>query len=202
MSKQTLNGQVINNCTDSGAANIKINFKTLSKKTAKPTLETITDNNGYFTFPDVDIINSKDYTYALYIPTISGIAANKPELTRFDGTTMHFYHDQAGTFFKPRVTPGFYQLRFVCTTTLTSTFDTLKLFLSQPIFHKNVPDVPYEFSSGAISTQSLMVSGGGDGYPMGKYIIKIIKCIAGNYSTSYDSIYLKSADTKTYSIHW
>ena len=201
VSKQTLNGQVINNCTDSGAANIKIYFKTLSKKTAKPTLETTTDNNGFFTFPDVDIINSKDYTYALYIPTISGIAANKPELTRFDGTTMYFYHDQAATFFKPRVTPGFYRLSINFSSSTAQLNDTINLHFIQKTFNKNVPDLPYKFTIGA-NGNTPTYSFGIDNYPMGKYNITIVKTKNNVVLTTYDSIYIHSADSKTYSVNW
>jgi hypothetical protein len=198
---QTLNGMVFNNCTDSGLAGVKVYFQTIKDNSVISSFETISGASGSFSFPNAEIHSSEKYTYAIYIQSKSGIGATSPEYTLFNGTTMYFTKDQAGAVLKPRVTPGFFRISTACTTTTINSNDTLKLYFAQNIFHKNVPQSPFSFLLGAIATQSSSIDGISN-YPMGKYSIKIVKYKNNIYTTSYDSIYLGAADSKTYTINW
>jgi len=197
---QNLNGMVFNNCTDSGFAGVKVYFQTIKDNSVISSRETISELGGNFSFSNAEIHSNEEYRYAMYIQSKSGIGATSPEYSLFNGTTMYFKKDQTSTFFKPRVTPGFFKLRVAYQGTCNLT-DTVNPTFTQNTFHKNDPSIPYEFTLGTNgSAPNTIVSN--DNYPMGKYSIKIVKFKNNAYTTTYDSIYLGAADTKTYTINW
>jgi hypothetical protein len=202
LNKQTLNGMVYNNCTDSGLAGIKVYFETFKDNSKISSYETMSGVNGNFSFTDVDIHSNSKYTYAIYIPSISGIGANKPELTRFDGTTMYFSRDEASTFFKPRITPGFYNLCFVIKpNTYINYPDSVNCKFQQNIFHNNVSTLPYKLEITQFYLQNGYVYCFAN-YPMGLWHLTIDKWKTNVLSTINDSIYIGYTDTKTYTINW
>ena len=145
--------------------------------------------------------SSDKYTYAIYIKSQSGDGAPFASLSRFDGTTIYFNNYDVETFFRPKVTPGF----FICTiyylTIPTSKSDSIIVQLSQNTFHKNVPDLPYKLPSGAVGDRDGQANNFGN-YPMGLHNITINKYKSGIHTLSYDSIYLGWGATKSHTINW
>lgn len=191
--KQDIKGIIINNCTDSGCARIKIFLNILDQKKMIFATETTSDSMGEFVFPNIDIYYNDEYTY--YIQILDGGG------TQFsiDGTLMYFTAKESSLYLKPRVTPRFNQL---CYNPLISfpisQPDSLYIFFQQRVFHKNVPDLPF---SGKITNRSTFQSCT-SGYPMGMWTFEIKKWKSGIYTHTWDSLYLGWGDTKTYTVNW
>lgn len=202
-SSQTIRGMVFNTCTDSGLANIQVYLKTIKdNKSVVSTLSTISGVNGAFTFENVQIHSDNSYSYMIYIPSISGIGANSPEYTRFVGTSLYFGKDDISIFLMPRVIPGFFRFGFAYTEPNTSAAgDSISVYGYQPVYHKNVPDLPYELAVRFYGNTPQPVDKTAN-YSMGWWILEIKKWKSGLYTFKRDSIYIGWKADTTYSLTW
>lgn len=194
----TINGMVFNNCTDSGLENVTV-YLNINDGKSTSSRQTISDSNGNFSFDGVSIHSSSKYSYAIYIPSKSGINGGGGTEVGFNGTTLNFNYDEVDMFFKPRVTPKFLFLCYQSNATFPIMQpDSLDIYFEQKTFHKNVPLLPY---SGVIYNNS-NISSCSSNYPMGKWNFIIKKWKSGVYTTTIDSIYLGWGSTTTYTINW
>ena len=82
---QNVHGQVYNFCTGSGLANVTVYLK-IHENNNISTIQTVSGTNGGFTF-NLSIHSSDNYTYELYIPSVSGIGN-----VGFDGVDGYIRH--------------------------------------------------------------------------------------------------------------
>ena len=137
---QTIHGQVYNLCTDSGLANVTVYLKIQGPSPSS--LQTVSGTNGNFTF-NVPVHSSDDYTYELYIPSLSGIGGG-PEVG-FDGCDGYVIKSNVNQSQLLCVVPHAknwniylpYNAHF-------TTNDTISLIIQQNTFHKNVPNGVYQ----------------------------------------------------------
>lgn len=199
---QTINGMVYNQCTDSGLVNVHVFLEVNKGSSQIQKIETVSRADGTFSFPNVEIHSNSKYNYDLFVPSKSGINGAGGTEVRFDGGVYNFNYDEANTFFKLRVTPGYFLFTITFNQTTISTInDSVVLNCSQNIFHKNVPDLPYKLGGkcyGNVFTQTGNLSN----YPMGLWKITIDKWKSGIHTTEQDSIYLGWGATKTYTVNW
>ncbi len=195
---QNIKGQVYNLTTDSGLANIIVYLK-INDSRSTNSFSTVSGVNGNFTFTNVQMHSSNQYSYNLHIPSVSGIGGVG---VGFNGTTVTFTNNQANTFFKLNVVPKFFLFTLSFNhTPITSANDSVVILMNQYIFHKNVPDLPYSLGGkhyGDKSTQSGTIGN----YPMGLWNLKIDKWKSGVYTATKDSIYLGYGATSTYTVNW
>lgn len=194
-----LKGMVFNQCTDLGLAGVNVSLNINDSKNIS-SYGTISDLNGEFAFPNTLIHSSSKYSYAISIPSKSGIGGTE---VGFNGTTMYFNSNEADTYFKPKVTPKFLNWCFQITPTVfISAPDSIIVTFQQNIFHKNVPELPYKSKQTQTDLQNGFLNCTFGNYPMGLWNIIINKWKSGIYTTSIDSIYLPWGSTKTYTINW
>ena len=197
ITRHDLKGMVYNNCTDSGLAGVNVSLNINDGKNTS-SYGTVSGVNGEFSFANIEIHSNSKYSYAINIPGNSGTGGGA---VRLDGTTMYFNYNEADTYFKPRVTPGFLLFYVYYITTPTTLNDSVIVSFVQKTFHKNVSDLPYKLGGGGHGNIAVQ-SDNHSNYPMGKYDLTINKWKSGIYTTSIDSIYLPWGSTKTYTINW
>ena len=193
VSKETIRGMVINNCTDSGLAGAEVLLKISDKDGLVFQTKTLSDNNGEFAFPDIEIDHSNDYTNSVQIPN-----STQPEL---NGTTMYFEAEQSAVYMNARVSPKFAFLNTMCQNNFIDPNDSIKIKYHQKVFARNVPGMPNTFFSGEHGSVETSIKGM-NSFPMGLYNITIYKWRGGSYSVTFDSIYMGWGDTKTYTVNW
>ena len=196
-----INGMVYNNCTDSGLANVTVFLNTNDGKNTS-TSQTVSDVNGNFTFANINIHSNSKYTYAIYIPSKSGINGAGGTEVGFNGATLNFNNDDVAIFFKPRVTPQFLLYVIYCQPLIiTNNIDSVSFTCYNYTYHKNVPIYyPYHFGGGGYGNGSYTNNTGS--YPMGKYNITIESWKSGIYSIKQDSVYLGWGSTTSYTVNW
>lgn len=198
---RVINGRVYNNCTDSGLAGVSVYLKIIKDNSEYKSYKMVSGTDGNFSFSNVEIHSSSNYSYVIYIPSKSGEQATTPEYCRFDGTEIYFNSSEFDVFFKPRVTPGFLLLKVYYSSLTATSNDTVITNFSQNIFQKNVPMLPYSLNGGAYGNTPLLFDHYGN-YPMGKYNITIESWKSGLYTIKKDSIYLGWGSTNTYTVNW
>src|ERR1035437_1944679 len=62
-----VHGNVRNNCTGNGFANVQVKFLTMKDNTTSSSIASTTDVNGDFTFSGLNIHSNGKYSYELYI---------------------------------------------------------------------------------------------------------------------------------------
>ena len=198
ITKKSINGRVVNTCTDKGFAHTSVFFEVFkNNETQIEKRETTSDANGNFSFVDVNIHSLDEYSYAIHIPSKSGIGTGAIGI---NGTTMYFGKNESDIFLEPRVTPKFlYFCMDFAPNTVFDQNDSINVHVEQKIFHKNVPDLPYEWTIGDYGIKAVNCS---NNYPMGLWNITIRKWKNNVYSMVEDSIFLDFADTKTYIVNW
>ncbi len=200
VSTQTISGMVYNQCTDSGLANVQVFLKINKDNSPFQSLETTSGINGTFSFSNVDIHSNSKFTYAIYIPSKSGIGGGE---TGFNGTTLSFNNNESSIFFKTRVTPKFLLINVstIYSNSVSNLNDSIVLIFSQKTFHKNIVDLPYTFGGGTYGIIGNSNYSQGN-YPMGLYNIAIDKWKNGIHTNTQDSIYLGWGATKPYTVNW
>jgi hypothetical protein len=196
---QTVRGQVYNNCTDSGLANVTVYLYVLKNNVKQQTYQSISGADGSFVFPNAEIHSNEDFSYSIYIPSESGTAGIG---ISFIGSTVHFNKNETGKYFISRVIPGFYlfKLEFNQLSTGVAS-DSIVAVCSQYKYHTNVPYYPFEIMGKCYGNVSYQFGNIGE-YPMGKWNISIDKWKSGVHTTINDSIYIGWGATKTYTINW
>jgi len=215
VTRQELKGMVYNNCTDSGLAGVKVYLRTYKDNKGIASMETVSDANGDFSFTDAELHSSSKYSYAIYIPSISGIGANNPELSVFNGTTIYFTGKEvnANTFLRPKVTPGFFNFCYTINHVDTiKSPDSISIYFEQKTLRKNVPNSTYGYPENSINGKGKMVSnippivstaGSCMGSRwMGKWHVTVEKIKSGIYSFTQDSIYISWKGSNSYTINW
>ncbi len=190
----TVKGNVRNNCTGKGFANVEVQF--LIKQGGVNTILTTTDANGNFSFSGIDIHSSSKYSYALNIEThsyydynfygIGPIEIDKNQITNFNqfGVSASF---KLCTFYLP-------------TGTLITPPDTFTVKLEQRILHSYEPN---RIWAGNVTPGSFLTGNPNFGnYPMGLWHITLDKTKGGVHSIVYDSIYLDMGATANYNVPW
>ena len=192
----TIHGQVYNQCTDSGLANITVYIYENNNSIAQTTSGT----NGNFTFTNVAIHSSSDYSYQVYIPAISGIGG----AAGFQVNDVSFTSTNTSQFFVVDVVPSFGDLCFTSniTSPIISPDSFFVLFKQKKIATSSIsPYVTYTLGTSSyhfIPSHSYCM---GD-YVMGLWNITIDKWKSGVHTTTNDSIYLSYGATKTYTLNW
>jgi hypothetical protein len=199
----TIKGKVINVCTDSGAASVKVFLRTYQDGKVIHVQDTFSDTNGSFEFRNVTIHTDRDFYYSLFIPGKSGGVSSNPALSevRFDGDNTTFYGDSFSEQKKLFVTPGFALFRVYFINEDAKNEDTLRVTFTQNTFHKNVSSFPYQFKTGAQGADPnqedyLWY------YPMGKYEVTIKKQTKGLFIEETDTIYLPFGASRNYTVFW
>lgn len=197
VTKQDLKGNVFNNCTDSGLANVTVYLRNGSKILRT----TVSEVSGNFNFNNVEIHSSSKYNYNIYIESKSGTNATKFEDCGFTGTTIFFKYNEADAFFKPRVTPHFLLFAIYCNKTpITNMNDSIIYYCTNYTFHENVIDDPYKWGGAGYGLG--VYNNNISGYPMGKYIIDVNCWKSGIKTTKKDSIYLGWGANTSYTLNW
>lgn len=208
---QTLNGMVFNNCTDSGLAGVKVYFKTIKDNSVISSRETVSDANGNFSFSNAEIHSNDAFQYSIYIPSVSGIGAQLPEHSIFNGTSIYFSKNDASTFLKPRVTPGYFNFCFKINNSSPITSpDSISYYFEQKTLKKNEPSITFGYPNNSATGKGIMFTNlpvlttmGCTGTRwMGKWKIVVEKRKSGVYTIQYDSIYIPWKGSATYTINW
>ena len=203
VTKQTINGEVYNLCTDSALANVQVFLNISNNNTLIQSLSTTSGTNGTFSFPNVDIHSNSSYSYNLYIPSTSGYAGLD---IGFNGDNIEIDKSNLGKKYILHVAPCFKDLYFQINPSVVITYpDSINIFFEQNIIHKNQPSSPYCFN--------VETSGIQGGYPyyskfclgnywMGNWNITINKWKSGVHTTLQDSVYVGWGATNTYIVNW
>lgn len=196
----TINGSVLNLCTNKNMAGINVSLVTHGPEGASSRTYQ-SDANGNFTFSNVSINMSSDYHYNVYIQSKSGIGSG-PEVG-FAGVDVSVDKKNLSHYFVLGVVPHFklWSFYFPAGTNL-STGDTITLTMQQNIFHANVPQngnykitlinspqYPIPASSGNYIGTS------GNGW-MGWWHSTLEKVKNGVYTIKTDSFYIDWGQTK------
>ncbi|MFL5754065.1 MAG: hypothetical protein ACJ76F_11705 [Bacteroidia bacterium] len=196
----TVSGNVRNNCTGSGFADVTVNFITTRKKsfgkTESSKLITKTDASGNFSFV-TEVSTSDKYTYAISIPGYSNYD------TEFFGTGQEIEADKLGEFQQFGVSASFKTCPFSLPAgTNIVTPDTFTLILQQRVLHSFEPErvwkliwFPQTFEFGIAPVNF-------GNYPMGWWQITLDKTKSGVHTVIQDSIYLGMGASATYTIPW
>ncbi len=196
----TVKGMVFNNCTDSGLANVTVYLNISDGKNTNET-QTISDAQGNFTFDNVQIHSASNYTYAIYIPSKSGINGGGGTEVGFQGANLYFNYDEADAFLKPRVKPSYFSCTIYCIPIPIKTqYDTIIFHAYNYTLHKNRPTDVYYWGGGGIGNDPS--SPNHSSYPMGKYNIEMDIWKSGLHTHRKDSIYLGWGANTTYTINW
>lgn len=195
---QTIHGQVYNLCTDSGLLNCTVflqqNGSTIAQMNSGAT--------GNFTFSNVQIHSSKDYSYELTIPSISGIGGGGG----INGNNITIDKSKIGQTQVLYVEPSFnnWMLYFPAHSNITIS-DTFILTLQQNIYRTNVPNGTYQIVAGNSPTYPLNSSnfiGNVGPYWMGWWQATLNRTVNGTHIIKKDSFYLGWNVNVTDTIPW
>jgi len=141
ITSQTIHGQVYNLCNDSGMANITVYLQQNGNNIAQLN----SDANGNFSFSNVQVHSSNDYTYGFYIPSKSGIAGVG---VGFDGVSVDIVKSSINSPFILSVVPHTkdWYLYFPASISPSIYNDTFTLVIQQNTYHKNMPNGVYSLT--------------------------------------------------------
>ena len=201
--KKDVKGLVFNLCTDKGLGGIKVYLEIYKEKTLIFKTSQVSDDEGYFIFPEIELHSAALYHHYLYIPSKSGISAKDKETCGIKGGSLGFTIKDADELLTPRVIPSFIYLAFYFPreyTTVAS--DSIIARCEQRTYHKNVPDYPYKFGDGAIGIEKGTYPKRIGNYPMGLYHIVVDKWVGGVHTQWKDSVYTHYGDSAKYVVRW
>ncbi|MEI6487943.1 MAG: hypothetical protein WCP52_03220 [Bacteroidota bacterium] len=206
-----ISGNVKNNCTDSGWANVTVHLFTnyshssiFNKKSSSDEISTATNANGDFVFSNFSINHNSDYTYIVTIDNLDHYIGGNP-LSDFghSGISGEINKDNPSNFLHLGIQGTFYLINFLLPNgTYITPPDSIKIKLSQPVFHRNMPQNLWEVDLGAGSNINYTQINDFGGYPMGMWHIYLTKIKNGMTSNIHDSIYLNMGGTGNYHIPW
>ncbi|HEX7413458.1 MAG TPA: hypothetical protein VF411_05380 [Bacteroidia bacterium] len=185
---QTIHGQVYNLCTDSGLANVTVYLYTNGLGSGNY-ISTVSGANGNFTFGNVQIHSSSDYSYSLNIPSVSGIGGGtQPAI---DGSAIAINKSNLNQSFILNVVPHASNMRlyFPNGTHLTAN-DTFVLTIQQNTFHTNSPTSNWEFIWPYPPPPPTNFLGNIGNYPMGWWHTTLNKTHNGVHTVSTYSFYV------------
>jgi len=190
-----VSGNVRNNCTGGPFAGVKVKFTTTHEKyfgkTESSTLISSTDNNGNFSFSNLEINNNSKYKYFLSIDTYSNY-----DYEFFGISPQELDKNTISNPYQIGVSASFKALTIQLPQGLSVTPpDSFAILLEQRSLHKYEPwriwALEFKNDYGTIHN-----------YPMGWWHITLNKTKSGISSTIYDSIYVDMGSTATYTIPW
>ena len=200
----TVSGNVRNNCTGGPFAGVKVKFTTVHDKSLgksqSSNLITLTDNNGNFSFTNLEINSNSDYKYFISIDTYSNydyefLGISPQELDK----------NQISTPYQIGVSATFKLLNFYLPTGVTiNSPDSFSLKLQQRVYHSYEPNNIWEinyFSFNGISYLNNSAAHSGNRM-MGWWHVTLNKTKSGVSSTIYDSVFVDIGGTSTYTIPW
>jgi len=204
LEKKDVKGMVYNLCTDGGLGGITVYLEIYKEKDLIFKTSQVSDEQGFFTFPQVGLHSSSLFKHSLYIPSKSGIGAKNKETCGIMGGSLAFSVLDADKLLQPRVIPSFIYIAFYFPRQqVTTGSDSIIARFAQNTYHKNVPDYPYTFGDGSIGTQNGYTGHTSVGnYPMGLYHIVVDKWVSGVHTQWKDSLFTNYGDTAAYVVHW
>ncbi|OFY82248.1 MAG: hypothetical protein A3F72_09455 [Bacteroidetes bacterium RIFCSPLOWO2_12_FULL_35_15] len=206
ITKETIRGNVRNNCTGKGFANIEVKLLERYEKGRNNvdvnSYTCITDNLGDFTFKDIDIHSSSKYTYAEYIAS-----HYSPEYFLYGIGPLEIEKGHMSIFNQIGISATFKLLILQLSQNVTSIApDTFTINIQQRTLHYYEPNRVYEetgfprfFYIGALGIYSYVNV---CNYPMGWWHITLDKTKNGVHSVINDSIYLDMGADTSYTIPW
>lgn len=199
---QTISGNVRNNCTGTGFADVKVNFITIKKKafgkTESHAVSTKTDADGNFSFI-TDVDKSGKHSYAIDIPGYSNYD------TEFYGIMADIEPENLSRFHQFGVSASYKSLYLNLPQGITiNSPDSFFISMHQNTLHFYEPErvwkINYSSFNGISSANNNINYSGG--YPMGWWQITLDKTKGGVHSVMQDSIYLGMGASATYTIPW
>lgn len=198
----TARGNVRNNCTGKGFANVEVEFLTRKKNTTSSSTTTTTDASGNFSFSGLDIHSSSKYSYALYIEDHNHYLIG--EYGHSGIGPIEIDKDKISIFQQIGISASFK----ICTINLPSGIavtppDTFTLKFEQKTLHYYEPNRIYEqyYYPRFLNSGSLYSPNWGD-YPMGLWHITFDKTKSGVHTVINDSIFLDMGATASYTVPW
>lgn len=199
VSKQTIYGKVYNLSTDSGLSNTKV-YLDITGPNGSSSLSALSGVNGSFSFPDVQVHSSSDYSYALKVPS-NGAGGYEPAI---NGTTLALDKSNLNQSQILYVIPRFKEWYLYFPNTLFTSQDTFILTLTQNTIHKNLPSYNYQSISNCpcpLSTPTNSLAALAD-YWTGWWQVTLDKTKNGIQTLNTDSFYLGWGATVTDTIPW
>lgn len=200
---QTIHGQVYNLCTDSGLVNCTVFLNINNSASGGSTLQTVSGTNGMFSFANVQIHSSSDYTYDLEVQDNPLACCGKPGI---DGAGVGINKSNLTQTYVLNVTPHFNSWNLYFPNTLFTASDTFVMTYQQNTYHKNV--------TGAYTNWQLVdncpcpittpthKSAGFDNYWMGWWQVTYNKTTNGVHTIKTDSFYVGWGATVIDTIPW
>jgi hypothetical protein len=197
ISSGTVNGIVMNRCTDQGDAGHTVRLIIIDEHDEVKDYSTVSGSGGQFNFNDVEIHSDSKYSYKLLIES-SRITT--PNSVGFQGASADFTKDEMNQTFQLNIVPNLKQ--FCTLRSFTNTIvapDSFNISYEQRIFNKNFPGQEVRGSITSRSQPYHCISPQG---PMGWYIFHHKKWKGGVYSEFTDSIFHEYRSEKQYVINW
>ncbi|OFY82247.1 MAG: hypothetical protein A3F72_09450 [Bacteroidetes bacterium RIFCSPLOWO2_12_FULL_35_15] len=201
--KETIRGNVRNDCTGKGFANVEVKLLERHEKGHNNVEVTsysyTTDTSGDFIFKDIDIHSSSKYSYAEFIES-----HYTPDYTFIGVGPLEIEKSHMSVFNQIGLNATFN----ICVLHLPPAAiiispDTFTITLEQRIFHSYRPEMIYKLnwpSNLFPSPPNNYLNFGG--HAMGLWHITFDKTKGGVHSVINDSIYLGMGDTAHYNIPW
>jgi len=201
--KETIRGNVRNNCTGKGFANVEIKLLESHEKghnnVEVNSYTCITDNIGNFTFKDIDIHSSSKYSYAEYIAS-----HYSPDYFLYGIGPLEIEKSHMSIFNQIGISATFKLCIFLLPSgTIITPPDTFTLKLEQRVMHRYEPNriwELYRFPRNLMPGSQSSPNWGN--YHMGLWNIILDKTKNGVHSIINDSIYLGMGADTSYTIPW
>ena len=204
-------GNVKNNCTDSGWANVTVHLFTnyshntlFNKKNSSDEVSVVTNSRGDFVFNNVSINHNSDYSYVVSIDDLdNSIGGNTPSDFGHTGVSGEIDKSNPGGFLQLGIQGDYWLISFhLPAGTVITPPDSFGLLSVQPIYHKNMPqNVCNTYWGNVTNINSNTILNGG-GYPMGMWYFTWHKTKGGVQTIIHDSIYLGLGKMANYNIPW
>lgn len=200
--KETIRGNVRNNCTGKGFANVEVKLlerhENGNNNVDVNSYSCITDTNGNFIFKDIDIHYSDKYSYAEYIES-----HYSPDYNFYGIGPIEIEKGSMSVFNQIGISASFKVCKIMLPLGITvSTPDTFAIKFEQLKLHYYEPDrnwVLNRYSSAGNTTGEILSLAT---YPMGWWHITFDKTKDGIHSIINDSIYLEMGADTSYTIPW
>jgi len=198
-----IKGNVKNNCTDSGWANVTVHLNTNNNGSSNQ-ISTVTDSRGDFVFSNVSINNNSDYTYTVSIDNLDHyIGGVPPGDYGHTGVSGEINKDSPGNFLHLGIQGTFYNVNFhLPNGTYINPPDTIKIKMNQPVFHRNMPPNVWQIDLGAGTNVNYTQINEIGNFPMGMWHLYITTIKSGVTTYVHDSIYLDMGCNANYNILW
>jgi hypothetical protein len=195
----SVNGQIYSLCNDSGLANVIV-FLNINNSGGNSSLSTTSGANGNFSFNNVQIHSSSDYSYSLNVHS-NGAGGYKPAI---DGSTINIDKLKINQKQILNVVPHFNYWYLYFPNTLFTSNDTFVLTLQQNVFHSNFPSHIYQSISNCPCPITIPThfAGGLSDYCMGRWQVTLDKTKNSIHTIKTDSFYIGWGATLTDTIPW